>query len=118
MAEQNLATVRRFWKSIGDGDVEAYLATFAEGAVAHDPVNGPALRTRDERRAFIEGLLASFSRIDAKIDFITPCGDYTAAKWTVEATTSAGEPARIEGIDVYRHSPHGLIDEMWGYFQM
>lgn len=118
MGEQNLATVRRFWNSINARDVDAYLATFAEGAVAFDPVNGPPLRTSEERRAFMEGLLANFPGIEAKIDFATPCGDHVAAKWTVNATTGAGDEVRIEGIDVYRHAADGRIAEMWGYFQM
>jgi steroid delta-isomerase len=118
MTEQNLATVRSFWNSINNRDVEGYLGTFTEDGIAYDPVNGPPLRTSAERRAFMEGLLASFSTLQANIDFATPCGDHSAAKWTVDATTTAGDPVRIEGIDVYRHAPDGRIEEMWGYFQM
>ena len=118
MGERNLATVRRFWESINARDVDAYLATFADGAVAYDPVSGPPLRTSEERRAFLEGLLASFSQLAASIEFATPCGDQTAAKWTVNATSAAGDAVRIEGIDVYRHAGDGRIAEMWGYFEI
>ena len=118
MAEQNVATVRRFWDSINARDVDAYLATFAEGAVANDPVNGPPLRSSEERRAFMEGLLGNFPELQAALDFVTPCGDHTAAKWTVDARTGEGDAVRIEGIDVYRHASDGRIAEMWGYFQM
>ena len=118
MAEQNIAVVRGFWEAIGNRDVEAYLATFADGAVAHDPVNGPPLATTDERRAFMQGLLSNFSTINPAIDYMTPCGDHTAVKWTVKATTQSGDSVKIEGIDVYRHADDGLISEMWGYFEL
>jgi hypothetical protein len=110
--------VRRFWECIGNRDVEGYLATFAEGAIAYDPVNGPPLSSTDDRRAFIEGMLGNFPKIEARIDFLTPCGDHVAAKWTVDAVTNSGDAARIEGIDTYRHAADGRISEMWGYFQI
>ena len=118
MSDANLATVRRFWDSIDRGDVDGYLATFTEDAVAYDPANGPPLASEEERRAFMEGLLGGFSRLSAKLDFLTPCGDRSAAKWTVDATTKAGDPVHLEGIDTYLHAADGRIRQMWGYFEM
>ncbi len=118
MSETNVATVRRFWDSINNKDVEGYLGTFAEDAVAYDPADQPPLKTSDERRQFMQGLLGGFSEIDAKLDFVTPCGTSTAAKWTVTGRTTSGDPVRIEGIDVYEHAPDGRLTEMRGYFQM
>jgi len=71
MSEQNVATVRRFWDSINSKDVEGYLATFADEAVAFDPANQPPLTTREDRKRFMEGLLGGFSQIDARLDFVT-----------------------------------------------
>ena len=118
MSEANLATVRRFWDSINNKDVDSYLATFADGAVAYDPVDQPPLKTAEERRDFMQGLLGGFSEIDAHLDFVTPCGNSTAAKWTVKGRTTSGEPVHLEGIDVYDHAPDGRLSEMRGYFQM
>ena len=118
MSDANLATVRRFWDALNARDVDAYLATFTEDGVAHDPVTRPPLRTSDERRAFLQGMLDTFSDVSAGIDYLTPCGDSTAVKWTIDATTTGGDPVRIEGIDIYRHAADGRIAEMWGYFQM
>ena len=118
MSAQNIATVRRFWDSINSKDVDGYLATFADDAIAFDPADQPPLTTREARKQFMEGLLAGFSDINAQLDFVTPCGDNTAAKWTVTGQATSGEPVRIEGIDVYRHADDGRISEMRGYFQM
>ena len=118
MSDRNIATVRRFWDSINDRDVEGYLSTFAEDGIAHDPADKPPLRSSEERRSFMEGLLGGFSRLHADLDFVTPCGDSSAVKWTVKATTTSGDDVQLEGIDIYRHAPDGRIREMWGYFQM
>ena len=118
MSDSNVATVRRFWDSINSRDVEGYLATFADDGVAFDPADKPPMKTSDERRQFMTGLLGSFSEIDARLDFVTPCGDSTAAKWTVTGRSTSGDPVRIEGIDVYDHAPDGRIREMRGYFQL
>lgn len=118
MSEKNIATVHRFWASINNQDVESYLSTFADGAVAYDPANKPPLRSDEERRSFMEGLLGGFAEIDARIDFITPCGDSTAAKWTVQGHTPSGEAIHLEGIDIYEHDADGRLKEMRGYFQM
>lgn len=118
MSDANLATVRRFWDSINDGNVEAYLSTFADDAVAYDPADQPPLRTTEERRQFMEGLLGSFSELNARLDFVTPCGNASAAKWTVTGRNTAGEPVHLEGIDVYEHDTDGRLKEMRGYFQM
>jgi steroid Delta-isomerase len=118
MSELNLATVWRFWDSINNRDVEAYLATFAEDAVAYDPADKPPLQTDDERRQFMDELLSSFSEIQARIDFITPCGKSSAAKWTVTGRSTSGEAVHIEGIDTYEHTADGRLKEMRGYFKM
>ena len=118
MSEVNIATVRRFWDSIASKDVDGYLATFTEDAIAYDPADRPPLRTSDERRQFMEGLLSTFSEIEPSLDFVTPCGTSTAAKWTVRGRTTSGDPVHLEGIDVYDHAPDGRLREMRGYFQM
>ena len=43
--------------------------------------------------------------------------DRTAAKWTVNASTTGGGPMTIESIDIYRHSQGGRIEKIWGCFQ-
>ena len=118
MSDSNLATVRRFWDSISNRDVAGYLATFVDDGIAYDPANKPPLRTEAERREFMEGLLSGFSKVNATLDFITPCGNSTAAKWTVSGRSTSGGPIHLEGIDVYEHAPDGRIQEMRGYFQM
>ena len=112
----NEATVKAFWTAMGKRDIEGYLAVFAEGAVAYDPVNKPPARTQAERRAFMQGVFDGFARIDASIDFMTHCGDHTATKWTVLGVTPGGDKVTIEGVDVVRHDDSGKIVELWGYF--
>lgn len=118
LSDRNVATVRRFWAAINDRDVDSYLDTFADHALAFDPADKPPLKTSEERRQFMAGLLGGFSQIDARLDFVTPCGSSTAVKWTVDGRSTSGNPIRIEGIDVYDHAPDGRIREMRGYFQM
>jgi ketosteroid isomerase-like protein len=114
--EKNLATIHRFWAAIAAGDVDGYLATFAPGAVARDPVNRPPLETDEQRRGYLEGVLSALSEIKASTDFVTTCGDHTASKWTLTAKAADGSDVRLEGIDVARHDADGKIAELWGFF--
>lgn len=113
--DRNKATVQRFWSAVNEGDVEAILATFAEGAIARDPVDKPPLETNEQRRAHFGGVLASFSNLSAIPEFTTICGDHSATKWAIKGTTQDGTTVAIEGIDVARHDENGLIVELWGY---
>ena len=115
--EKNKAIIHRFWDAIGARDVDAYLATFAPGAVARDPVSQPPLETEAQRRAYLEGILGGLEDIRVSIDFLTSCGDHTASKWTVKAKPAAdGSDVVLEGIDTARHDADGLIVELYGYF--
>jgi len=115
MPDPNLATVKRYWDAINAGDADGYLATFSSGGVAHDPANKPPLRTDAQRRTFIEALFDKFPTRRFTIDFMTPCGDATAAKWSLAAIASDGSLVVTQGIDVYRHADDGRIRELWAY---
>ncbi|HKR17547.1 nuclear transport factor 2 family protein [Rhizorhapis sp.] len=112
---RNKATIERFWSAVNEGDVDAILATFAEGAIARDPVDKPPLETSEQRRAHFAGVLASFKNLSAVPEFTTVCGDHSATKWTLTGSTQNGTEVAIEGIDVARHDSNGLIVELWGY---
>ena len=115
MPDPKLATIKRYWDSINAGDAQAYLDTFCADGVAHDPVTGPPLGTSAERRTFIEGLFDRFPRRRFTLDFVTACGDSTAAKWSLAAVGADGSLVVTEGIDVCRHSDDGRIRELWAY---
>jgi|GEM_PF-4495894 len=115
MPDRNLATVKRYWDAINAGDAEAYLRTFSDDGVAHDPANKPPLRTAAQRRTFIEGLFDKFPTRRFTIDFVTACGDATAAKWSLAAIGSDGSLVVTQGIDIYHHRHDGLITAMWAY---
>ena len=112
---RNRATIQRFWDAVNNGDLDAILATFAEGAVARDPIDKPPLETNEQRRAHFGGVLASFSSLSAVAEFTTICADHSATKWAIKGTGQDGTVVTIEGIDVARHDDDGLIVELWGY---
>lgn len=113
--QKNISVVHDFWNVVSAKDIEGYLDLFTDEAVAYDPVNKPPQRTREQRRANMQGVFDSFGKIEAKVDFVTTCGNRTVNKWTVVGTTPGGE-VTIEGVDVMKHDISGKIDEMWGYF--
>jgi steroid delta-isomerase len=115
MAGVNGEMVARYWAAINARDVEGYLATFADDAIAHDPVGGKPLHTTDERRAFIEKLFAKFARLRFATDFVTAAGDSTAVKWTLAACTAEAVLVQMEGIDIFRHAADGRIERLWAY---
>ena len=115
VASRNRATVQRFWDAVNSGDVETILATFAEGAVARDPIDKPPLETEEQRREHFAGVLASFKTLLAVPQFVTICGDHSATKWSIEGTGQDGTVVALEGIDVARHDGDGLIVELWGF---
>ena len=114
--DANRQTVEAFWLAISAKDVEAYLALFAEDAIAHDPACQPPQTSQEARRANMQGILDGFASLSTTVDFITHCGVYTASKWTVTGKSRDGVDIVLEGIDVIRHDAAGLIAEMWGYF--
>ena len=117
MTASNFAAVERFWDSINARDVEGYLATFTETAVAYDPYSAPPLSSESARRAHLSGLLEIFPELEATLDFVCALADRTAVKWRVNARGVDGRAVTLEGIDIYRHAPDGRIAEMWGYFE-
>lgn len=114
--EKNSATVSAFWDAVARRDIDAYLSLFTEGAVAHDPVNKPALATPEARRAHMQGIFDMLPTLLATVDFSTHCGDRTATKWTVTGKTAEGQSVTLEGVDIIHHAADGRIAEMWGYF--
>jgi steroid delta-isomerase len=115
MSDQNIEMVQRYWAAINARDVEGYLATFADDAVAHDPVGGAPLCSPEERRKFIQNLFGKFAQLRFTLDFLTAAGDSTAAKWTLSACTAEAALVQMEGIDTYRHGADGRIERLWAY---
>ncbi|MFC3053233.1 nuclear transport factor 2 family protein [Kordiimonas pumila] len=114
--EKNLSIAKAFWDSIRTRNIDAYSRLFTKEAIAHDPANKPSLETDKQRRVYISALLSNFEKLTIDINFMTPCGDYTASKWTANGITGEGQQVVIEGIDIIKHADNGLIEEMWGYF--
>ena len=97
-------------------DMEAWLATFADGAVSYDPVGGPPLEGHDGLRQFFQGITGAFEKVGLKEEKVFISGNGAAVSWTGHGVGKNGREVSFEGIDVFEINEDGKIQKMWGYW--
>jgi steroid delta-isomerase len=109
-------TVADYFKAIRAMDADAWLATFAENAVSHDPVGAPPAEGHAALRQFFEGIAGAFETVEMFEDSVFIAGDSAAVKWTGRGTGKNGRNVIFEGIDVFEIGADNKIQKMWGYW--
>lgn len=97
-------------------DLEAWVASFAENAVSHDPVGGPAIEGHDSLRQFFQGMTAAFEKAGLTEDHVFVAGNGAAVKWTGHGVGKNGREVTFEGIDVFEVNEEGKIQTLWAYW--
>ena len=117
MARETLQqTLDAFYAALNALDADAFVATFDPNAVSEDPVGAPPHVGHDGVRNFVNGLIATFTKVEMTAEH-TFVADYRAAvKWTVNGTMVNGKSVTLEGIDVFEFGDDGKITKMWGYW--
>lgn len=117
MSSENIReTVADYFKAIREMDVDAWLATFAEDAVSHDPVGAPPSEGHAGLRAFFEGITGAFETVGLFEDSVFVAGESAAVKWTGRGTGKNGRDVVFEGIDVFEINADNRIQTVRAYW--
>jgi steroid delta-isomerase len=108
--------VAAYFAALRAGDVEAWVATFAEDGTSHDPVGSEGLAGHAALRAFATNMWGMWDRLVLQEWEVFVCGNEAAVKWTGYGRTREGREAGFEGIDILTIDPEGKIQSMRGYW--
>jgi steroid delta-isomerase len=106
----------RFYAALRSNNVAAWLDTFAEDAIAHDPVGMPPHHGHDGLKAFLFGVFkqfVSFGLIEDDV-FLAPNG--AAVRWTGRGQGRNGRYVEFAGIDVFDFGSDGRIRSLKAYW--
>lgn len=115
-AEEIHGWVDRYFESTRGGDVEPWLANFADGAVVDDPVGTPVKSDPDAIRAMGEGFLGGLAEVGLFPSFVHATGREAVARWEGRGRTQDGAEVRFDGINVFRFDGDGRIVELRGFY--
>ena len=97
-------------------DANAWVSTFAEDAISHDPVGAPPMAGHAALRQFFEGIVGAFETVGLFEDQVFTSGNEAAVKWTGRGTGKNGREVTFEGIDVFEINDEGKIQTVRGYW--
>jgi steroid Delta-isomerase len=97
-------------------DVDRYVATFADDAVAYEPVGTEAFIGKAGVRQFFESTGGLFAKLDLQFTFIETIGDEIALKWQANGTGKNGQVVSFEGIDIWKLNQADKIQTLRAYW--
>lgn len=108
--------VRQYFAGICAMDPDAWIATFAEDAVSHDPVGTPPLVGHAALRQAMQRLCDAVEQVGRYEDAVFVVGNSAAIKWTGRCIGRNGRAATFEGIDVVTVNAAGKIVTVMTYW--
>ena len=107
--------VAAYFTAIRAMDAQAFVATFAEGALVFDSAAGEPIEGHRELRAFFEGFCSIFETLEQVEDAAFYAFEGAAVKWTGHGVYKEGGEVVFEGIDVFEVNDEGKIQTIWTY---
>ena len=108
--------VRAYFAAIRAMNEQAWIDTFAEDAVSHDPVGAPAMVGHQSLREFFQTITSAFKEVGLTEDEIFIAGNGAAVKWSGRGSSQRGRKAHFEGIDVFEVNEAGKIQTLHAYW--
>jgi steroid Delta-isomerase len=108
--------IARYFAAIRAMDVEAFVGTFAEDAIDHEPVGGTPMKGRAEIRPFFAGFLSSWTTVGLTEEYVHIVGNEVAVKWRGEGISKNGRSITFEGIDLFEINVMGKIQTLRAYW--
>lgn len=105
-----------FAASRSDDKAREMAACFAEDCTCQDPVEAPALTSRDEVHQFFQSIVDLFASVELTEDFISINGQEAAVKWTGCGVGKNGCKVMFEGIDLFEVNSDGKIQSLRAYW--
>lgn len=108
--------VKDYFAALRAMDQQAWVNTFAEDAVSHDPVGAPPIVGHQKLGEFFQTITAAFKEVGLKEDEIFIAGNGAAVKWSGRGISKQGRKVHFEGIDVLEVNEVGKIQTLHAYW--
>ena len=108
--------VKDYFAALRAMDQEAWVKTFADDAVSHDPVGAPPIHGHQQLREFFQSIAGAFETVGLTEDQIFISGSGAAVKWTGRGKSKQGRQVHFEGIDVFEINEAGKIQNVYAYW--
>ncbi len=115
-AEMIEKTVHDYFAAISALDAEAWVATFAEDGVSHDPVGTPPLVGKEALRQFFNAIAGGFEQMHMAADQMFIVGQSAAVKWSARGTGKNGRAVTFAGIDIFEINEAGKVQNICAYW--
>ena len=109
-------TVKDYFAALRAMDEQAWVNTFAENAVSHDPVGALPINGQQKLAEFFQTITAAFEEVGLTEDQVFIAGNGAAVKWTGKGTSKQGRAVHFEGIDVFTINEAGKIETLHAYW--
>jgi steroid delta-isomerase len=97
-------------------DKQAWLNTFAENAISHDPVGAPSINGQEKLAEFFDTITAAFKEVGLTEQDVFIAGNSAAVKWLGRGISKQGKKVRFEGIDIIEVNDSGKIQTVHAYW--
>jgi steroid delta-isomerase len=108
--------VRAYFAALRAMDQQAWVNTFAEDAVSHDPVGAQPIRGHQQLGDFFQSITGAFKEVGLTEDQVFVAGNGAAVKWSGRGVSKQGRKVRFEGIDVFVINEAGKIETLHAYW--
>ena len=108
--------VRAYFEALRAMDQQAWVNTFAQDAISHDPVGALPMQGHEKLGEFFESITAAFKEVGLTEDQIFVAGTGAAVKWTGRGISKEGRKVHFEGIDVFEINESGKIQTLHAYW--
>jgi steroid delta-isomerase-like uncharacterized protein len=108
--------IGRFYAALRSHDVAAWLDTFAEDAIAHDPVGMPPHYGHEGLKTFLLRVMEQFVSFDLTEDDVFLAPNSAAVKWTGRGHGRNGRTVQFSGIDIFEFDGNEKIRLLKAYW--
>jgi len=108
--------VKAYFAALRAMDQQAWVNTFAEDAVSHDPVGASPIVGHQRLGEFFQTITAAFKEVGLTEDQVFVAGNEAAVKWTGRGISKQGRKVHFEGIDVIEVNEAGRIQTLHAYW--
>ncbi len=108
--------IKAYFAAIRAMDEKAWLNTFVEDAVSHDPVGSTPIVGHAKLAEFFQSIAGAFREVGLTENEVFIAGNGAAVKWTGQGISKQGKQVQFEGIDVFEINEDGKIQTVRAYW--
>ena len=108
--------IKNYFAAIRAMDQRAWVNTFAEDAISHDPVGALPIVGHEKLAEFFQSIMAAFKEVGLTEDQVFVAGNGAAVKWTGRGVSQGGKNVHFEGVDTFEINEAGKIQTLHAYW--